>query len=69
MAVEGDTLVVREAHVMSTGPGAYGIAELRVFGRMLARYFGTRRIIVYGSERTSGARRGHVPKPIVIEAG
>jgi hypothetical protein len=68
ITVEGDTLVVRRAHVMSTGPGACGIAELRVFGRMLAHYFGTRRIIVYGATRESGARRGRTPRPIVIEA-
>jgi LAO/AO transport system kinase len=68
ITVEGDALVVRRAHMMSTGHGAYGVAELRVFGRMLARYFGTRRILVYGATRESGARPGRAPRPIVIEA-
>jgi LAO/AO transport system kinase len=69
VTVEGDTLVLRRAHVQGVGPGSQGVAELRTFARMLGRYFGVRRIIVYGAERASGTRIGRTPRPIVFKVG
>ncbi len=67
MSREGDTLILRGAHVEEPGAGSLGISELRQLGRLLGRQQGVRRVFVFGGTRTTGANPGHSPRPVVIE--
>lgn len=64
---EGDTLILRGRHINGPGPGLLGVAELREFGREFARFYGTRRLLIFGGVRYTGAKPRHVPRSVVIE--
>jgi hypothetical protein len=48
------------------GPGSVRIRELRELAREFGRQQGAKRVRIYGGVRTTGANRGHKPKPIMI---
>lgn len=67
MVSVGDTLILQKLHVSGPGAGTLGVSELRRFARVLGRQQGVRRIVVLGARRSTGASRGRIPRPIVVE--
>lgn len=63
---EDDDLLLSGLHIQGAGPGSAGLASLRQLARELGRLWGARRVIIHGARRSSGAARGHLPRPIVI---
>jgi hypothetical protein len=66
MTKVGEDLVLSKLHIDGPGVGSSGIQTLRALARMLGRQQGVRRVIVHGGVRTTGARAGRVPRPIII---
>ena len=66
MTVEGDRLVLRGLHADGDGPGSLGLAEIRAYARLLGRQMGVSALEIHGGTRTTGARPGKVPRPVVI---
>ena len=66
MLRHGDDLVLRGAHIEGAGAGTVGIRALMEIGRAFGRQQGVKRVIVGGARRTTGARPGRIPRPIVI---
>jgi len=60
---QGETLVVRGAHI----EGAGTLAELKSVAREFGREHGFKRVVIEGGRRTTGARPGHIPRPITID--
>lgn len=61
-----DTLVLSGLHADGSGPGALGLGEVREYARQFARQQGAAAIMVYGGTRTTGARPGKQPRPVLI---
>lgn len=59
--VEG-VLWARGAHVQGLTPGALGRAGLNAVARKFLEEADARALVVEGSSRTTGARRGRVPR-------
>lgn len=66
MLRQGDDLLLRGAHIEGAGAGSVGIRTLMEIGRVFGRQQGVKRVIVEGARRTTGARPGRTPRPIVI---
>jgi hypothetical protein len=64
---EGDTLVLSGLGITGQGPGSTGISVLRELARQFGREQGAKRIQIEGGRRLTGAKPGHIPRPIVIE--
>ncbi len=60
---QGETLILRGAHI----EGAGTLAELKSVAREFGREHGYKRVIIEGARRTTGARPGHIPRPITID--
>jgi len=68
--IDGRTLYIRKAHVDGPGPGTVGTRDLR----SLIRGFAERckgladvdTVVLEGAERTTGARPGRRPRPLVF---
>ncbi len=63
---EANRLVLQGLHVEGPGAGSVGLAGLRQIARQLGRQEGMQQVVIYGGTRTTGARPGKIPKPIVI---
>ena len=59
----GDDLILSGTHI----EGSATLKEALQMAKDLGKAAGARRVIIKGAIRTTGARPGHVPKPIVIE--
>jgi hypothetical protein len=66
---EGDRAYLDELHIDGPGRSALGPRLLRTFVRELGHQIGARVVIIQGGIRTTGARPGRRPRPIVIEVG
>jgi hypothetical protein len=66
-SMEGGTLILRNAHIQGGGKGTSSLAELRSVLEAIGRAEGAKEVIVFGGERTSGARPGHRPRPIKVK--
>jgi hypothetical protein len=60
---EGDTLIVRGAHI----EGDATLKEVLRTAEQYGREQGVSKVIIEGGVRTTGANPGHVPRPLVIE--
>jgi hypothetical protein len=60
---EGDTIILRGAHI----EGDAKLAEVIALAKRFGCEQGASKVIIEGGMRTTGARPGHIPKPIVIE--
>ena len=67
MTRSDDDLILRDAHIDGVGPGASSIGELKQLAREFAQQQGASRIIIYGGVRTTGAKPGRRPRPIIID--
>ena len=65
--VEGETAVLRRAHIQGPGPRSIGLRELRLLAREFGRRMGVKRVIVYGSIRLTGANPGRLPRALRFE--
>jgi hypothetical protein len=61
MTIVGDDLHIIRAHVGGLYPGALGRAGLNAIGRKLLEMADVKKIIIQGSARTAGKRKGRVP--------
>ncbi len=61
------TLILDRLHIDGPGRGRSSITELLFFARELGQQNDVDEIIIYGGERTSGAKPGKIPKPIKIK--
>jgi len=61
--VKGDTLFVDGAHIAGNGT----LREAQAVAIKAAQEAGCARVVVQGAARTTGAAKGHVPRPITWE--
>ena len=64
VAIVGRVLLLDGAHIGGLAPGAIGRAGLNAVGRKLVELADVDQIIIQGSARTTGRRKGNVPRPI-----
>jgi hypothetical protein len=64
---EGDTLYIRGAHIEGPGAARVGYRDIMEYGREYGRQQGVKQVIIEGQARTTGARPGHTPRPIIIK--
>ena len=64
--VVGNVLILRDLHVDGAGPGTSSFKELRQTIKAFGRSFGTQTVVIHGFARTTGAKPGHVPRPIIV---
>jgi hypothetical protein len=64
---EGDRLVLGGFGILGAGPGTLGVSGLREIARALGRQYSVSEVVVHGGPRGSGARPGHIPRPIRIK--
>lgn len=62
---EGETLILRGAHI----EGQATLKEALEAAKQFGRENGAKRIIIEGGRRTTGANPGHIPRPIILETG
>ncbi|HKP76893.1 MAG TPA: RHS repeat-associated core domain-containing protein [Longimicrobiaceae bacterium] len=62
---EGDNLILRGSHIEGDATWREVTEAARSFGREQ----GVRTVTIEGGARTTGARPGHIPRPIVIQTG
>jgi RHS repeat-associated protein len=62
---EGETLILRGTHIEGQATLRESLEAARAFGREQ----GAKKVIIEGGKRTTGARPGHIPKPIVLDTG
>lgn len=53
---------IDRAHVQGLSPGACGRPGLNAIGRKLLEFIDVKELLVQGGTRTTGLRRGHVPR-------
>ena len=63
MLKEGETLVLRGAHI----EGNATMGEIKAAARAFGKEGGFKKVRIEGGKRTTGKNPGHVPKPITIE--
>ena len=66
---EGDDLILRGLHIDGPGADTAGLGTLRELARILGRQWGVRRVMIFGGVRTTGAKPGHTPRPIIVVTG
>lgn len=64
--IEAGTAHLDQLHIDGPGAGTMGLADLHAFAVELGRQLGVARLVIQGGMRTTGARPGHVPRPIVV---
>ena len=64
MTVVGEDLHIIRAHIGGLYPGALGRNGLNAIGRKLLEMADVEKIIIQGSARTTGRRKGTVPSKI-----
>jgi len=62
---QGDTLLLRGTHIQ----GSATLKEALAAAVKFAREQGAKRVTIEGGPRTTGARPGHIPRPITLETG
>lgn len=66
LEIEGNTMLLRDFHVDGPGPGQLSASQLRKAIRVLGQNYNVAIVVVRGFERTTGAKPGHVPRPIEV---
>jgi hypothetical protein len=61
MTIVADELHIIRAHIGGLYPGALGRAGLNAIGRKLLEMSDVEKIVIQGSARTTGRRKGKVP--------
>jgi hypothetical protein len=61
MTIVGDDLHIMRAHLGGLYPGALGRSGLNAIGRKLLEMTDVEKIVIQGSARTTGKRKGRVP--------
>ena len=69
MTIVGDDLHIIRAHVGGLYPGALGRSGLNAIGRKLLEMADVKKIIIQGSARTTGRRKGTTPWKICFPHG
>ena len=64
--LDGDRLVLYDLHVDGPGPGVFGLCRLRAAMQELMEQFDVRALEIHGFVRTTGARPGRLPPPLVF---
>jgi hypothetical protein len=64
MTTVGDELHIIRAHMGGLSPGALGRSGLNAIGRKLLELANVEKIVIQGSARTTGRRKGTVPGKI-----
>jgi hypothetical protein len=67
MIKEGDSLILKGAHVQGSGPGTSSFGELIGMARALGKSEGVKEVIIEGAKRTTGAAKGKMPRPFTIK--
>jgi RHS repeat-associated protein len=62
---DGERLILRGAHIEGDGTLKEALSAAKSFGREQ----GVKQIIIEGGLRTTGAKPGHLPRPITIDTG
>ncbi len=65
--VEGSTLILDKLHVEGPGAGVLGPRRLRQLIREFGRIERVKSVRILGARRTTGARPGHLLRPIEVE--
>jgi len=65
MVRNGDTLILRGAHIEGSGTLKEALSAAKTFGREL----GFKQVIIEGGARTTGANPGHIPRAITLITG
>lgn len=68
LEIEGDTMLLRDLHVDGPGPGQLSASQLRKAIRVLGQSYKVTVVVVRGFERTTGAKPGHIPRPIEVRS-
>lgn len=63
---EADLLILGGFGILGAGPGSLGVRGLRELARAFGREYGVTEVVALGGPRGSGARPGHIPRPIRI---
>ena len=66
--LSGRTLRIDGAHVQGLTPGTLGRAGLNAIGRKLLKEADVDQIVIQGGARTTGQRKGKIPRPIRFPA-
>jgi hypothetical protein len=66
MTRDRDDLILSKLHIDGPGTGSAGIRTLRALARAFGKQQGAARVIVRGGIRTTGARPGREPRPIIV---
>jgi hypothetical protein len=64
MTIVGGELHIIRAHVGGLSPGVLGRSGLNAIGRKLLELANVEKIVIQGSARTTGKRKGTVPRKI-----
>ena len=66
--LDGNRLILYDLHLDGPGPGAFGPRRLRAALQELMEQFDVRAVEIRGYNRTTGARPGRLPPPLVFRA-
>jgi hypothetical protein len=69
MTIVDDELHIIRAHIGGLSPGALGRRGLNAIGRKLLEMANVEKIIIQGSARTTGKRKGRIPWKICFPHG
>jgi hypothetical protein len=64
MTIVDDELHIIRAHIGGLSPGALGRSGLNAIGRKLLEMTNVKKIVIQGSARTTGRRKGTIPGKI-----
>ena len=62
----GDLLILHSFHIHGPGKHRFGIPRLRGLAYWLKEQLGVQHLRIEGAARTSGARPGRIPRPLVF---
>ncbi|WP_306413552.1 hypothetical protein [Cystobacter fuscus] len=61
-----ETITLDQTHIQGQGAGTSGLREMGEIIREFGRSRGASEVIIQGATRTTGARPGHIPRPIRV---
>ena len=67
MELAGKELILSRLSIDGVGAGSLGLKGLRALGRTFAQSMGATRLRVRGTNRTTGANPGKIPRDVIIE--
>jgi hypothetical protein len=69
VAIEGRSVLLTRCDVDGSGAGTVGIGQLRAIVRLVMEALDVDEVRIDGTARTTGARPGRVPTPLVFRRG